>query len=159
MDEVVVIGYGTAKKAALTSSVETISGDELLKIPAMNVDQTLAGQVAGLGVMSTTGDPSSAKEAEIHVRGNIGAPLLVIDGVPRLGTNTTDGEMRLSDLNPDDIESVSILKDALLQPFTVRVRLTVWCLFRLSAVIQGARPELTIAGSLTCRKQHICPSF
>lgn len=112
MDEVVVIGYGTAKKAALTSSVETISGDELLKIPAMNVDQTLAGQVAGLGVMSTTGDPSSAKEAEIHVRGNVGAPLLVIDGVPRLGTNTTDGEMRLSDLNPDDIESVSILKDA-----------------------------------------------
>lgn len=112
MDEVVVIGYGTAKKTALTSSVETISGDELLRIPAMNVDQTLAGQAAGLGVMNTTGDPSSAKEAEIHVRGNIGAPLLVIDGVPRLGTNTTDGEMRLSDLNPDDIESISILKDA-----------------------------------------------
>lgn len=112
MDEVVVIGYGTAKKTSLTSSVETISGDELIRIPAMNVDQTLAGQVAGLGVMSTTGDPSSAKEAEMHIRGNNGAPLLVIDGVPRLGTNTSDGEMRLSDLNPDDIESISVLKDA-----------------------------------------------
>ncbi len=112
MDEVVVIGYGTAKKQSLTSSVETISGDELVRIPAMNVDQTLAGQVAGLGVMSTTGDPSSPKEATMSIRGNTGNPLLVIDGVPRLGTNTSDGEMRLSDLNPDDIESISILKDA-----------------------------------------------
>lgn len=100
MDEVVIIGYGTAKKQSLTSSVETISGDELIRIPAMNVDQTLAGQVAGLGVMSTTGDPSSAKEATMSIRGNTGNPLLVIDGVPRLGTNTSDGEMRLSDLNP-----------------------------------------------------------
>ncbi len=112
MDEVVIIGYGTAKKQSLTSSVETISGDELIRIPAMNVDQTLAGQVAGLGVMSTTGDPSSAKEATMSIRGNTGNPLLVIDGVPRLGTNTSDGEMRLSDLNPDDIQSISILKDA-----------------------------------------------
>ncbi|MBD5354316.1 MAG: TonB-dependent receptor [Bacteroides sp.] len=112
MDEVVVIGYGTAKKQSLTSSVETISGEELIRIPAMNVDQTLAGQVAGLGVMSTTGDPSSAKEATMSIRGNTGEPLLVIDGVPRLGTNTSDGEMRLSDLNPDDIQSISILKDA-----------------------------------------------
>lgn len=112
MDEVVVIGYGTAKKTALTSSVEVISGDELTRIPAMNVDQTLAGQVAGLGVMSTTGDPSSNKNATISVRGNSGNPLLVIDGVPRLGTDTNDGEMQLSDLNPDDIESISVLKDA-----------------------------------------------
>ena len=112
MDEVVVIGYGTAKKTALTSSVEVISGDELIRIPAMNVDQTLAGQVAGLGVMSTTGDPSSNKNATISVRGNSGNPLLVIDGVPRLGTDTNDGEMQLSALNPDDIESISVLKDA-----------------------------------------------
>ncbi len=112
IDEVVVIGYGTAKRSSLTSSVEVISGDELTKIPAMNVDQSLAGQVAGLGVMAMTGDPSSGAESKMAIRGNNGNPLLVIDGVPRLGTNTGDGEMRLSDLNPDDIESVSILKDA-----------------------------------------------
>ena len=111
IDEIVVIGYGAAKKSSLTSSVEVISGDELIRIPAMNVDQTLAGQVAGLGVMTTTGDPASPKEATMSIRGN-GDPLLVIDGVPRLGTTTSDGEMRLSDLNPDDIESISILKDA-----------------------------------------------
>ena len=108
IDEIVVIGYGAAKKSSLTSSVEVISGDELIRIPAMNVDQTLAGQVAGLGVMTTTGDPASPKEATMSIRGN-GDPLLVIDGVPRLGTTTSDGEMRLSDLNPDDSESISIL--------------------------------------------------
>ena len=112
LDEIVVIGYGTAKKSSLTSSVEVITGDELTRIPSMNVDGTLAGQVAGLGVMASTGDPSSAKEAAMSIRGNTGAPLLVIDGVQRLGTNTSDGEMRLSDLNPDDIESISVLKDA-----------------------------------------------
>ncbi len=112
IDEVVVIGYGTAKKSSLTSSVEVITGDELTKIPAMNVDQSLAGTMPGLGVMNTSGDPSSNKEAQLAIRGNNGNPLLVIDGVPRLGTNTSDGEMRLSDLNPDDIESISVLKDA-----------------------------------------------
>ena len=112
MNEVVVIGYGTAKKSSLTSSVEVLKGTDIQKIPAMNLDQSLQGQVSGLGVSMTTADPSSAKESRISVRGNDGNPLLVIDGIPRLGTNTNDGEMRLSDLNPDDIESVSILKDA-----------------------------------------------
>ncbi len=112
IDEVVVIGYGTAKKSELTSSVETVTAKDLAKIPAMNLDQSLAGQAAGLGVQATTGDPSSAKESTISIRGNVSNPLLVIDGVPRFGTNTNDGEIRLSDLNPDDIESISILKDA-----------------------------------------------
>lgn len=112
IDEVVVIGYGTAKKSELTSSIETVTAKDLAKIPAMNLDQSLAGQSAGLGVQASTGDPSSAKESKLSIRGNVGDPLLVIDGVPRFGTNTNEGEMRLSDLNPDDIESISILKDA-----------------------------------------------
>lgn len=112
LDELVIVGYGTQKKTALTGSIETIKKEDLLMIPTANIDEALAGQVAGLQVMSTTGDPSTAKEASIHVRGINNAPLLVIDGVPRFGTNTSDGEMRLSDLNPDDIESISILKDA-----------------------------------------------
>lgn len=112
LDELVVVGYGVQKKSSLTGSVETIKSDELLKIPTANIDEALYGQVAGLSVMQSTGDPSSAKEAELNIRGINGSPLLVIDGVPRFGTNTSDGEMRLSDLNPDDIESISILKDA-----------------------------------------------
>ncbi len=112
LDELVVIGYGTQKKSSLTGSIETIKSEDLLSMPTANLDEALYGQVAGLQVMQTTGDPSSAKEANLHIRGINNSPLLVIDGVPRFGTNTSDGEMRLSDLNPDDIESISILKDA-----------------------------------------------
>lgn len=111
-DEVVVIGYGTQKKSSLTSSVETVKGEDIARMPVNDIDQALGGQVAGLGVLVTTGDPSSNKEADIRIRGINGAPLLVIDGVPRFGNTTGDGEQRLSDLNPDDIESISILKDA-----------------------------------------------
>ena len=112
LDELVVVGYGTQKKASLTGSIETIKSEDLLSLPTANLDEALYGQVAGLQVMQTTGDPSSAKEANLHIRGINNSPLLVIDGVPRFGTTTSDGEMRLSDLNPDDIESISILKDA-----------------------------------------------
>jgi ribose transport system ATP-binding protein len=80
-------------------------------MPTVNLDQALTAQVAGLQVMQSTGDPSTAKESTIRLRGINDSPLLVIDGVPRFGTTTSDGEMRLSDLNPDDIESVTILKD------------------------------------------------
>ena len=112
LDEIVVIGYGTQKKSSLTSSVEVVRSDDLLQMPTINIDEALSGQVAGLQVMATSGDPSTAKESNIHIRGINGAPLLVIDGVPRFGTNSSEGEMRLSDLNPDDIESISVLKDA-----------------------------------------------
>ena len=112
LDELVVIGYGLQKKSSLTGSVETVKAEDLLMMPTTNLDQALTGQVAGLQVMQATGDPSTAKEADMHIRGINSNPLLVIDGVPRFGTNTSDGEMRLSDLNPDDIESVTVLKDA-----------------------------------------------
>lgn len=112
LDELIVVGYGIQKKSSITGSVETVKAEDLLMMPTTNIDQALTGQVAGLQVMQSTGDPSSAREADLHIRGINSSPLLVIDGVPRFGTNTTDGEMRLSDLNPDDIESVTVLKDA-----------------------------------------------
>lgn len=112
LDELVVVGYGIQKKAAITGSVETIKAEDLLMMPTANLDQAITGQVAGLQVMQSTGDPSTAKETTMRIRGITDSPLLVIDGVPRFGTTTSDGEMRLSDLNPDDIESVTVLKDA-----------------------------------------------
>ena len=114
LDEVVVVGYGTQKKSELTSSVEVIKADDILKMPTPRLDKALAGQVAGMTVMQT-GDPTGSKESQIRIRanGNVNtAPLLVIDGVPRYSTTSNSGEMRLSDLNPDDIESISVLKDA-----------------------------------------------
>ena len=131
LDEIVIVGYGTQKKASLTSSIETIKREDLLSMPTANLDEALYGQVAGLQVMQTTGDPSSAKETDLHIRGINNAPLLVIDGVPRFGSNTSDGEMRLSDLNPDDIESISILKDA------------------AAAAVYGSRPP---TASSSCRR-------
>lgn len=112
LDEFVVIGYGLQKKSSITGSIETIKADDLLMMPTANLDNALSGQVAGLQVMASTGDPSTAKEAALHIRGINSSPLLVIDGVPRFGTTTSDGETRLSDLNPDDIESITVLKDA-----------------------------------------------
>ena len=115
LDELVVVGYGTQKKSSLTSSIEVIKGDDLTKLPTTNIDQALAGQVAGLSVMTHTGDPGSPRESVLNIRAVTGAtasPLLVIDGVPRFSDNTSEGEQRLSDLNPDDIESISVLKDA-----------------------------------------------
>lgn len=112
LDELVVVGYGIQKKSSLTGSVETVKAEDLLMMPTTNLDQAITGQVAGMQVMQSTGDPSTAKETAIHIRGINDAPLLVIDGVPRFGTNTSDGETRLSDLNPDDIESITVLKDA-----------------------------------------------
>lgn len=115
LDELVVVGYGTQKKSALTSSIEVVKGEDLIKVPTPNLDEALKGQVAGLSVMSSTGDPGSPKEASMRIRAVTGAnasPLLVIDGVPRFSEYTSDGEQRLSDLNPDDIESISVLKDA-----------------------------------------------
>lgn len=112
LNEIVVVGYGTQKKTALTSSIEVVKGEDLKNMPTVSLDQALVGQAAGLSVMSTSGDPSSAREATVRIRGIQETPLLVVDGVPRFGTNTSGGEMRLSDLNPDDIESISVLKDA-----------------------------------------------
>lgn len=112
LDEFVVVGYGIQKKSSITGSIETIKSTDLLMMPTANLDNALSGQVAGLQVMASTGDPSTAKESDMHIRGINANPLLVIDGVPRFGTNTSDGETRLSDLNPDDIESITVLKDA-----------------------------------------------
>ncbi|WP_276894403.1 SusC/RagA family TonB-linked outer membrane protein, partial [Hallella bergensis] len=112
LDELVVVGYGIQKKSSITGSVETVKAEDLLMVPTTNLDQSLQGQVAGLQVMQSSGDPSTAREAAMSIRGINNAPLLVIDGVPRFGTNTSDGETRLSDLNPDDIESITVLKDA-----------------------------------------------
>ena len=112
LDELVVVGYGLQKKSSITGAVETIKAEDLLMMPTVNLDKALTGQVAGMQVMESTGDPSTAKEASIRIRGINSSPLLVIDGVPRFGTSTSDGETRLSDLNPDDIESITVLKDA-----------------------------------------------
>jgi TonB-dependent starch-binding outer membrane protein SusC len=108
MDNVVVVGYGSVKKRDLTGSVARLSIDDLQKAPVRAFDEALAGRIAGVMVSSTEGQPGSANT--IIIRGNNSitqdnSPLYVIDGFP---IETPDNNI----LNPNDIESIDVLKDA-----------------------------------------------
>ncbi|MEP4093644.1 TonB-dependent receptor, partial [Reichenbachiella sp.] len=108
LEEVVVVGYGTQKRANVTGAIAGVSSKNFEDFPVTSFDQGLAGQVAGVNVSQGTGSPGSAPNITIRGTGTITAgtgPLLVIDGFP------TDN-INLSDINPNDIESVQILKDA-----------------------------------------------
>ena len=105
VDEVVVVGYGTQKKVNLTGSVEAVSGKDLAKRPVMNTMSALQGMASGVTVTSTSGQPGKEDES-IMIRGigtlNNSNPLVLIDGVAS----------SVNAVNPQDIESISILKDA-----------------------------------------------
>mgnify|MGYP001004560633 CR=1 FL=1 len=108
MEEVVVIGYGTQRKETLTGSVSNVTGAEIAT-PNMNVASSMTGKMPGLVVSQRTGEPGN-EDLTILVRGNssfasssANNPLIIIDGVERDNMNR---------LNPDDIESISVLKDA-----------------------------------------------
>jgi len=108
LEEVVVVGYGTAKKATLTGSVVAVKGTELEKAPSANLSNTLGGRLPGISTVQASGEPGYDGSA-IRIRGtnslgNSNA-LIVVDGVP----NRSGG---LDRLNPADIESISVLKDA-----------------------------------------------
>jgi TonB-linked SusC/RagA family outer membrane protein len=118
IEEVVVVAYGTQKKISLTGSVATIKADKLENKPFSSVDKALQGQVAGLQSSSADGTPGAGTDIRIRGIGSINAsqsPLWVIDGIIAesgdLTSNTTTANA-LSGLNPDDIESISVLKDA-----------------------------------------------
>lgn len=122
LTEVVVIGYGTVKKSDLTGSVVSIKSEDLKAVPVTTFDQALQGRAAGVQVVQSTGAPGG--ETNIRIRGTSSVnassePLYVIDGML---INSDGGEMSvggrgprigaLSTINPNDIESIEILKDA-----------------------------------------------
>lgn len=118
LNEVVVVAYGTQRKTNITGSINTVKGAEVENKPFTSVDKTLQGAVAGLQSSSSSGAPGSATDIRIRGIGSISAgsnPLWVIDGAIAttgdLSSNTTTSNA-LSSLNPDDIESISVLKDA-----------------------------------------------
>lgn len=106
LDEVVVVGYGVQKKVNLTGSVASVKGDALERRPVVDATQSLMGMVPGLVVNNgDSGRPGSTGSLQLRGQGNLSgssAPYVLVDGV----------EMSLSDVNPNDIENISVLKDA-----------------------------------------------
>ena len=107
LDEVMVVAYGTAKKSAFTGSASTIKADKLAERQVSNITNALSGQVAGVQTTSGNGQPGTGSTVRIRGIGSISAsnnPLYVVDGVPY------DGD--ISAINSQDIESMTVLKDA-----------------------------------------------
>lgn len=123
IEEVVAIGYGTVKKSDLTGSISVVTGDNLTQLASPNFEQGIQGKMAGLQMTQTSAEPGGG--ISVKIRGNnslLGSnePLYVIDGFPIAANNSTrpggwEGQSSLnllSNLNPADIESVQVLKDA-----------------------------------------------
>ena len=107
LNEVVVIGYGTQRREAVTGSVVNINGEKLNQIAATNAAQALQGRVAGVLMTQTSSQPGAEMQIRIRGQRSLSAsndPLIVLDGIPFMG--------QLSDINPADIKSMDILKDA-----------------------------------------------
>ncbi|MCB9028400.1 MAG: TonB-dependent receptor [Bacteroidales bacterium] len=127
VDAVVVIGYGTIRRSEVTSAIASVKTEEIQDLVVTGVDQALQGKVAGLHVMNNSGQPGGG--VSVRVRGitsiNSNDPLIVIDGVPFTdnmventgydGLGGSDGQTQnsfLATLNPNDIETIDVLKDA-----------------------------------------------
>lgn len=105
LNEVVVVGYGTQKKTDVTAAISSVGGDQISKSPVANVSSTLGGRVSGVLSRQNSGQPGNDAD-EIRIRG-IGttgnaSPLIIVDGIP----------MNYNQLNPNEIASVTVLKDA-----------------------------------------------
>ncbi|MDR0505443.1 MAG: TonB-dependent receptor [Dysgonamonadaceae bacterium] len=109
LDEVVVVGYGTQKRSDITGSVVSVPKDRLSNLPVNNVMQAIQGIAAGVNVTQSSSIPGDAPSTLVRGRGSVNLstePYYVVDGIP---LSKTDGS--INDINPNDIESVEILKD------------------------------------------------
>lgn len=121
LDDVIVVAYGSMSKSDYTGSASQVSGDRIAQSSVESVDKGMIGKISGVRVASSTGDPGSAGSVQIRGVSSISAgtsPLYVVDGV--VISSSTEGDLNvgyksmgiLNTLNPDDVESVTVLKDA-----------------------------------------------
>lgn len=121
LEEVVVTGYGNFKKSSFTGAASSVSTEKLQDLPSVSVQSRLAGAVSGVQITSTSGQPGAVESVRIRGMGSINAgnePLYVIDGVPMMNGNSNAfsyddaGNSMLASLNSNDIESMTVIKDA-----------------------------------------------
>lgn len=117
LDDVVVSGYAPQLKREVTGSVSTVSAAEIADVPLQNTEGLLQGRAAGVNITATSGEPGGAFRVQIRGNGSINAasePLFIVDGVPVSFSQSPGNASNspLNALNPDDIESIEVLKDA-----------------------------------------------
>ncbi|EJF45100.1 TonB-linked outer membrane protein, SusC/RagA family [Capnocytophaga ochracea str. Holt 25] len=115
LEDVVVIGYGAIKKKDLTGSVNLVTDKDFNKAPAVNADQLIQGKIAGVQMASTGGAPGEGQVIRIRGNGSLSLtsnPLIVIDGVPMNDGGVGGSRSIFNSINPEDIESMTVLKDA-----------------------------------------------
>lgn len=124
MSEIVVVGYGTQRRGNITGAVSSVSTDVIKSRPVTNIEDALKGQVAGLSISSTGGQPGATTKMNIRGISSVSGssqPLIVVDGFPMSDVSTSGGGglegfsaqmSSFSYINPDDIESIEVLKDA-----------------------------------------------
>ena len=126
LDEVVVIGYGTVKKSDLTGSLSSLKGEVMEMTPITTIEQGMQGRMAGVNISSATGEPGGGMNIIIRGASSVSGgnqPLYVIDGIPFFNNsndmagdfengNASTNQNPMSSLNPNDIESIEVLKDA-----------------------------------------------
>ncbi|MFW5687666.1 MAG: TonB-dependent receptor plug domain-containing protein, partial [Bacteroidota bacterium] len=121
LGEVVVVGYGTESSRLISGSLGVVSDSEIRDVPMRTIDGVLQGRSAGVQITQNSGTPGSANSVRIRGNSSISAgnePLYVIDGIPMTTGNygqigfSGQGINALSDINPNDIESITVLKDA-----------------------------------------------
>jgi len=107
LEEVVVVGYGTQRKEAVTGSVASVKGDIVRQVPSANISQAMQGRIAGVDLEQTSTKPGAVMQVRIRGTRSLNAsndPLVVLDGIPFSGS--------IADITPEDIKSLDILKDA-----------------------------------------------
>lgn len=118
LEEVVVVGYGTVRREAKTGSITSVGGEKLAEVPVISVDKMLAGKMAGVMITTNSGQPGASSQIRIRGTSSINAgnePLYVVDGIPiesgdqSVMNNTSNA---IAAFNPNDIESITVLKDA-----------------------------------------------
>ena len=121
LDDVVVVAYGSSKREAMTGSVSSIKSEEIASTPVVSVDKALGGKIAGVQISTTTGQPGSSSSIRIRGTSSINAsnaPLWVVDGIPVLTGDIANSDISdtqsslLTSINPNDIETITVLKDA-----------------------------------------------
>jgi len=115
LEDVVVIGYGAIKKKDLTGSVNLVTNKDFNKAPSVNADQLIQGKIAGVQMTSASGAPGEGQTIRIRGNGSLSLtsnPLIVIDGVPMNDGGVGGSRSIFNSINPEDIESMTVLKDA-----------------------------------------------